>query len=274
MKKVKLFDKNIIRDFTTVISIPMSIYTFASIFYDLPIKNNIYIVIIVVILICIIYIYIWYKANHLTEIKLNINESDVIIKFDDIFNQSDFKVIAFNEYFDTIVDDKIISGISLNGIFVNDYLDEDIKSLDKKIETYLEDCDYEINENRRAGKNKKYPLGTIYKHSNDFLLTALTKFGEDNRANITINDYMNFAFKFWDELDKIYSSRPISIPIFGSGITRFENYNNITDQELLEILIFTFKISKIKFSYPSKVTIIIHKEKRDKINLFKLKEIE
>lgn len=45
----------------------------------------------------------------------------------------------------------------------------------------------------------------------------------------------------------------------------------INDQELLEILIWSFKISRIKFTYPAQVTIIIHSDKKDRINFYDLK---
>lgn len=62
---------------------------------------------------------------------------------------------------------------------------------------------------------------------------------------------------------------------FAPGITRFKDgFENIDDNELLNIMIWTFKISKIKFKYPAKLSIIIDEEKINKINIFKLKELE
>ncbi|WP_372238353.1 macro domain-containing protein [Paenibacillus sp. FSL R5-0765] len=43
-----------------------------------------------------------------------------------------------------------------------------------------------------------------------------------------------------------------------SGITRLTDAGPITDQEQLELLIWSFKISRIKFTYPSCVSILIH----------------
>ena len=44
------------------------------------------------------------------------------VKIGDIFSESDFKVIAFNEYFDTQVDNKIIAESTLNGMYIRDYI--------------------------------------------------------------------------------------------------------------------------------------------------------
>lgn len=88
-----------------------------------------------------------------------------------------------------------------------------------------------------------------------------------------MSDYINFLMNFWNEVDVVYSGKSVSIPLMGAGITRFKEYGNITDQELLELLLWSFKISRIKFTYPSVVTIIIHENKSDKINFYKLKEV-
>ena len=49
------------------------------------------------------------------EVNLIINNTKVNIKFADIFSQLGIKVIAFNEYFDTLVDNVVINHTSLNG---------------------------------------------------------------------------------------------------------------------------------------------------------------
>ena len=49
------------------------------------------------------------------EVNLIINNTKVNIKFADIFSQPGIKVIAFNEYFDTLVDNVVINHTSLNG---------------------------------------------------------------------------------------------------------------------------------------------------------------
>ena len=68
----------------------------------------------------------------LKKIKLNIKGSDFIIKQGDIFLQEGLKVINFNEYFDTIVDNKIIAKNSLNGKFITEKV-KDLEKLDSTI---------------------------------------------------------------------------------------------------------------------------------------------
>lgn len=63
---------------------------------------------------------------------IKIRGISVTIKQGDIFKADGWKVIPFNEYFDTTVDDVIISSTTLNGIFINKYVD-DINRLQEAI---------------------------------------------------------------------------------------------------------------------------------------------
>ena len=124
-----------------------------------------------------------------------------------------------------------------------------------------------------GGKNIKFKLSTIIVY-NDFLLTAFTKFDQYNRATLTMPEYIEFLINFWDRVNRVYAQKNVSVPIFGSGITRIKEHKNIGDEDLLKIMHWTFRLSEMKFKYPAKLTIVIHEDKIDQINLFNLKSIE
>jgi hypothetical protein len=271
--KVNFFDKMLLKDYLAILTIISVFFTLSSIFLNISNEYKIAVAITVVCVFLIIYILLWIRANLLQTMKLNINNSTVEVKIGDIFLENELKVIAFNEYFDTQVNNVIISERTLNGMYIENVL-KDATELDVLIESdeRLKDKIVDKNQNRKQGKKNKYQLGAIFKND-DYLLTAFSKFDTDNRAFLYMNDYVNFLLNFWNEIDIVYSGRSISIPLLGSGITRFKEYNMITDQELLELLIWSFKISRIKFTYPSRVSIIIHDSKKDKINFYKLKEL-
>jgi len=224
----------------------------------------------------------WVKANRSDDVTLNINNSTVRIKVGDIFEDQEhqedgdeeppLKVIAFNEYFDTRVDDKIISKRTLNGKYVNERINN-IEEFDRSLELELAEKVTCFNENRKEGKKKKYKLGTIFQHDN-YLLTAFSKFDANNRAHLYMNDYINFLINFWNEVDIVYGGRTVVIPLLGSGMTRFKEYDTVSEQELLELLIWSFKVSRIKFKHPAHVCIVIHKSSKDKINFYKLRSVE
>lgn len=277
-KKVKahFFDKRVLRKFygmLSVISVATSII-FLFVGIDANCKTAVGLIALGVLF--VLYVGIWIHSNLRQSICLKINASEIEVKFGDIFSeQADLKVIAFNEYFDTLVDDKVIAKNTLNGMFINKFFNDDVKKLDDIIsaDTHLREAVVEENAARPAGKKTKYKLGTIC-IANEYLLTALSHFDTENRAYLEMNDYINCLLNFWNEVDRVYAGKSIALPVLGSGITRFKGYENISDQELLELIIWTFKVSRIKFMYPSKVKIVVYKNKSDKINLLKLKELE
>ena len=184
------------------------------------------------------------------------------------------KAIAFNEYFDTLVDDKLISAASLNGKFIESHLDLKVDELDKRIDEFsFEEGEFLAeNKGRLSGKKKKYRLGTAYVHG-EYVLVAMSKFDDSNKANLTMPEYLEFLIQFWDQINKVYAQRSVSVPIFGSGITRIKGHKNISDEDLLKIMLWTFRISEMRFKHPARLTILIHPEKIDQVNLLDMKAL-
>lgn len=272
LNKVKITNKAIRDRYLAIIAVLSSLATLGSLFGGIP-ENCKYISgIIFIIILIVLYICLWIWANKLQNIKIDIEGSEVIIKSGDIFEEEGFKVIAFNEYFDTQVNDEIISSKSLNGIFINKYFDNNIVTLNSYIDSYaFENEDkLEKNINRRDGKKQKFKIGTVCLYE-DFILTAFTKFDEKNKAILTMPEYLEFLIKFWDEINRVYAQKSVNVPVFGSGITRIKEHRNISDEELLKIMLWTFRISEMRFKYPAKLTIVIHKDKINKINLLDIK---
>jgi hypothetical protein len=274
--RVSFFNQRVLSKFYRVLTLISVITSILFLFVDIDKKCKTTIGLIVLLILIILYFGIWIHSNVRHSIRLKINSSEVEVKFGDIFlEQADFKVIAFNEYFDTLVDDNVIAKSTLNGIFINKFYKENVEKLDDIIlaDAHLRQAKVGENKTRISGKKTKYRLGTICV-VNDYLLTALTHFNGSNKAYLEINDYINCLLNFWNEVDRIYAGKTVALPVLGSGITRFKGYDNISDQELLELIIWTFKVSRIKFTYPSKVKIVVYKNKSNKINLLKLKDLQ
>jgi Ca2+/Na+ antiporter len=267
---VNFFDADLRRNYFSTLSIVSLILSFVLIAVEVPKNYKTEVGFVLLLLLSFYYLYLWLRANLLTKMEIDIDNSIIEIKIGDIFKENGLKVIAFNEYFDTLVNNRIISDTTLNGMYIKRKIN-DITELDRLIEedVYIKENFISTNEERIQGKKKKYKLGSIYEHD-DYLLTAFSRFDNSNKAFLNMNDFINFLLHFWNEIDRIYNGRSVSIPLLGSGITRLKEYNSITDQELLELLIWSFKISRIKFTYPSRVTIVIHNSRKDKINFYKL----
>lgn len=223
-------------------------------------------------LLAVIYFAIWAWSSNLNSIEINVEGSDVAIKVGDIFQQPGLKAIAFNEYFDTQVDNVIISERSVNGIFLQKHLDISVSQLDAHIESY----DFEkeevvgVDAMRRLGKKRKHQIGSICVYK-DFLLTAFSKFDASNKASLTMPEYLEFLINFWDRVNNVYAQKSVSTTVFGSGITRIKGHKNIADEDLLKIMLWTFRISEMRFKHPAKLTVVIHPDKIGQINLLDIK---
>ncbi|MCW3886651.1 DUF6430 domain-containing protein, partial [Enterobacter hormaechei subsp. hoffmannii] len=128
----------------------------------------------------------------------------------------------------------------------------------------------EINADRPEGKKQKFEIGTICVY-HDYILTALSKFNRHNEAYLTMPEYLGFLINFWDKVNRVYAQKSVSVPIFGSGLTRIKGHKIIDEQDLLKIMLWTFRISEMRFKHPAKLTIMIHEGKIDKVNLLELK---
>ncbi|MDM3062793.1 macro domain-containing protein [Citrobacter sp. CK180] len=272
MAKVSLFDKQVFNEFKGYASLLFGFICAVVIFVDIPAKQKIAAGIACILVLFVGYLWLWFRANGLREINLTIEESTVVIKTGDIFKQEGLKVIAFNEYFDTQVDERIIAQVSLNGKFIREYCDCSVSELDAYIENYRFDSDEikEINADRPEGKKQKFEIGTICVY-HDYILTALSKFNRHNEAYLTMPEYLGFLINFWDKVNRVYAQKSVSVPIFGSGLTRIKGHKIIDEQDLLKIMLWTFRISEMRFKHPAKLTIMIHEGKIDKVNLLELK---
>ncbi|KAA8371119.1 hypothetical protein FE410_05360 [Leuconostoc carnosum] len=248
-------------------------------FFDVnqSVKNTILISAIIISL--LIYISNLIFANLMSFTTFKMGDSEVSVQKGDIFsskiyNNHDYiKVFAFNEYFDTQVDDKIISKRSLNGQFIlkngidvnllNEAIHSDIRLNDQH--KIAEQSD------RTLGNKIQYELGSIFTYKDDIFLTALTHFNKYDQAYLSMQDYVRFLINFWDEIDSLYAGRTVVITLFGSGITRLDDrsYNNT---QILDTILWTFRLRRIKFKKPTKLIILLDRDTNQKINYYKIKD--
>jgi len=107
---------------------------------------------------------------------------------------------------------------------------------------------------------------------NDYILTAFSKIDANHKAVMNINEYISFLMNFRKNIDIIHANRSIAVPLFGSGITRFST--KMPDQELLECILWTFKVSGLKIDSNASLSIVLHSSKKKKLNLLALKSLE
>ncbi len=270
--KVKFLNKKLWKEYYAVLSAISVIASLIFLFVDIPEKSKIICLIAFCIILVVTFLIMWCRANKLKKVSLKINNSTIEIESGNIFSEQGFKVIAFNEFFDTQVDDVLIAKNTLNGKYITQFYPRPA-DLDAIIDSdsHSKECIIDDTCHRNIGKTKQYKLGTIIKNG-EFFLLAFAHFDKDNRAFLEINDYTACLMNMWNECDIHYGGNTVVLPLLGSGITRFHGYENITDQELLEIIIWTFKVSRIRFQYPAKAKIVLTDKCLDKISLYDVKK--
>ncbi len=258
MNKVKFYDVTLRKNYLTIVGIASSFVTLVSFFVTADKITQIdmkCLASIAIVLLILIYFYMWIKANQLQEAHLRVNQTKVNIRVGNIFatRNEEINVIAVNDFYDTIADNRIISKSSLHGQYILknanciEEIDRVIASdpnLNNKVNIEEE------NVNRQVGKQKRYKLGSVVE-IDSFVLTAFAKFDFQNKAFLSAREYVEFWMKFWENIDGIYAGRTINIPLIGVGITRFRD-GKPTKQELLEIMLWTLKISGFHCTYANK----------------------
>lgn len=200
-------------------------------------------------------------------VRLKINNNTVEIKVGDLFSCDGWKVIPFNEHYDTAVDNITISKKSLNGMFIENHVD-DLQDLISSIENDTKTC-LASPKNTEGGK-KSFELGTLKRYKCEYLLLAFSHFNDLNEAHLTMAEYEQCLVNFWRELNRVYSGIPICIPLLGSGLTRFDESGwSPSKQDLLKCMICTLKASRTSFSIP--ITIVLTETAYEETNLYDLK---
>ena len=202
-------------------------------------------------------------------ITLKICGNSIIVKRGDLFSCSGWKVIPFNEYYDTKVDDVVISKASLNGIFIERYTN-DIEKLKFAITT---DSASTLPPPVKTEEGRmKYELGTIKRFDGQYLVLAFTHFNDLNEAHLTMADYEQCLMHMWREIARVYAGKQVCIPLLGSGITRFDDFGEKTFQGLLRCLVCTLKASKLSFSAP--IIFVLTEKCLKEVDLYELKGME
>lgn len=103
-----------------------------------------------------------------------------------------------------------------------------------------------------------YVSGSIIPRDGFFLM-AFAKLNKDGLGEITYQQYLECLNLLWIEINQNYGQRDVYIPIIGSGVTRMNDIE-LTAQELLETIVYSYKLSRNKIKLPYKLHIVCRKK--------------
>jgi hypothetical protein len=212
----------------------------------------------------------FYSIKKKNKISLKISKNTgVDIYYGDLFESNKIIVIPVNDYFDIIVDDKVVSSNTLHGKFIQKYFPNNEKQLKVLINKSLLKIDHiETNKTRAKGNKKRYELGTVaIVEANEklFYLVAFTKFNQNNRATIKKSEYLKVITKLFEFIEQNSQGFKTNIPLIGAGHSGVE----LSKQKLLEFLLFSVILSD-KLTLINGLDIILNKNIKNKIDLNKI----
>ena len=267
--KVSFNDKNLWKAYGSQVGIFSSIVTLFA--FCIPPSDGwtwkIVCSIIFILVLGVLFVYKWYKANQLNHADLKINDTKVTVQIGDLFKQEGLQIIGVNNYMDLVADDVVVSKRTLHGKFVEQHKNEihEIRSAISNSKTLI----LEKNSGKRGQQSYDYGSCVLYK---DYVLTVLTKFDGRNKAYTSIQEYVQFWMTFWNNMDEIYNSRTINIPLMGAGQTRFRG-SRPKKQELLEIALWTLKESGFRNNYSNgSVNFIIYEGDAPEIDFYRIQK--
>jgi hypothetical protein len=246
-----------------------TVLAIAGISLDFISDNWIIKLILVLVSFLLIAVVTFFVKYHKTKkgVSLKIRGIQMNIQQGNIFEAKGWKVIAFNEFFDTTVDDIVIAHNTLNGIFI----DKHIQNLSELQDKITNETDDNTNYKRRIRNNRAvYPLGRIITYK-DYMLLAFTHF-ENNQAHLTQKDYEDCLRVMWTEISRTYANKPVFIPLLGSGITRFDGTPHKSNFDLLKCMLCTLRTSGANINQP--ITVLLTKETIQDINIHEMKGVK
>lgn len=264
-------DKDFWKNFVSALATLASLATLITFLFDWRAKciSSWILIALSILTIGICFTYGWWMIRRKKKISIDIHPSfKVEIEFGDLFdrNHQGIFVIPVNEYFDTQLEDLLVTSSSVMGTFINKYWKDRVGELDDKIGRALNGIPYEEEVGRQPGKRYKYKLGTcanIMDGGNDYVLVVTTKKNDAGQSILSKKDYPIVIEGLFKHLDSIRQKRKIYMPLFGTGRGKMKR----SLERILTFLLDTIDFKHSDFSFPSGVNIIIKKAYENEVNL-------
>lgn len=201
-------------------------------------------------------------------VPLSIRQTPVSISCGDIFETDGFRVIGCDTHFDTRVDDVVISKKSLHGKLVLEHGNAD------EIKSVVEKEAKRLHLTANSDGLYDFPLGTIirYDSSKDnhtYLMLAMTELDSNYEAHTNMAKFEHMLMKMWSEVNRVYASNDVTLPLLGTGISRFDDGPK-NKEALLRCMLCTLNSSGVTLN--AKVKVVIYGDAKD-IPLYEYKDM-
>lgn len=204
----------------------------------------------------------WIYLKIRNKVVIKGHNYSIQVQYGDIFQLLNCKkVITFDECFTTEIGDAPhqIKPTSICGQYLKMNPTLDINALISASGITSKSTPSKYNSKTR------YESGTIV-HNGEFLLMAFAKLDSNGLGHLSRDEYLDCLSRMWKAINKYYAQNNVCISILGSGITRTGSGSNITQQELLDLIINSYKLCNNKIKNPNKLIIVCRKDDDFSIN--------
>jgi len=184
----------------------------------------------------------------------------ITVEYGDIFKiKKAKKVIPFDECFTTEIGNEPyqINKDSVCGQYL-------LKNTSLNIQNLIDGSNLTKKGKSQYCSKDRYESGRIL-NNGEYLLMAFAKLDKNGLGRMTRKEYTESLEILWEEIDKYYGQDDVCVPILGSGVTRI-NDMPLTQQELLDIVIDSYRLSVKKIHNPAKLRIICKRREDFSLN--------
>jgi hypothetical protein len=218
--------------------------------------------------------YVLSTRRPLSRIRYKIPQKDFAIEvlIGDLFKVSGEVIISTNSTFDTDMSSGLIAVTSLQGQLATNYFNGQTAEIDRQIEQSLSREQFTINE-RRPGKKKQYPIGTVARvsaHNKNFYLVAMSHMDESGNASSDLKMIDEALEKLWVNLASKGEVGDIVMPLIGTGRGRVA----YPRKKMIERIAQSFADACNQRAFSNKLVIVVRPEDASEfsLNLFQVRD--
>lgn len=205
------------------------------------------------------FVYISWNNNR-ENVSVSWNNYTIRIECGDLYKQPKGKIVVdFDECFTTIVGDAP-SEIKPNTVCGQFLQKHPINNMQELINT----SGIKPAKGKSQFKDQvRYEPGTIVPNG-DFLLMAFAKLDNNGRGYLNYEDYIKCLNMLWKQIDLYRGTSDVYMPVIGSHIIRFDK--DLSQQELLDIIVCSYLLSSSKIKKPYKLHIVYRPQEGFSVN--------
>ncbi|WP_440966436.1 macro domain-containing protein [Massilia sp. GER05] len=227
-----------------------------------------------VILVVLALMYVLSTRRPLSRISYKIPQKDFAVEvlIGDLFKIPGEVIISTSSTFDTDMSSGLIAATSLQGQLATNYFNGQTADIDRQIEMSLSREQF-ITNDRRPGKKKEYPIGTVARvsaHSKNFYLVAMSHMDENGNASSDLKMIDEALGKLWLNLASKGEVGDIVMPLIGTGRGRVA----YPRKKMIERIAQSFTDACSQRAFSNKLIIVVRPEdaSRFSLNLFQVRD--